>query len=53
MSHALGQKYCVVTVLDSTDNVVIPQSIVFDSTTQLTVTFNTGITGKVLVMGIA
>lgn len=53
VSHGLGQKYCVVTVVDSTDEVVIPQSITFDSTTQLTVTFNTAITGKVVVMGIA
>jgi hypothetical protein len=53
VSHQLGQKYCNVTVVDSTDNVVIPQSIVFDSTTGLTVTFNTAIQGKVIVMGIA
>lgn len=51
--HSLGQKYCNVTVVDSTDNVVIPQSIVFNDTNQLTVTFNTAITGKVVVMGIA
>ena len=53
VSHALGVKYCNVTVVDSTDNVVIPQSVVFDSTSQLTVTFNTAITGKVVVMGVA
>ncbi len=51
--HSLGQKYCNVTVVDATDNVVIPQSIVFDGVNQLTVTFNTAITGKVVVMGIA
>lgn len=53
VSHGLGQKYCVVTVVDDTDNVVIPQSIVFTSTSSLTVTFNTAITGAVVVMGIA
>lgn len=53
VTHSLGQKFCVVTVIDDTDNVVIPQSIVFDSTTGLTVTFNTMITGAVVVMGIA
>jgi hypothetical protein len=53
VTHNLGVKYCNVTVVDSTDEVVIPQSITFDSTSQLTVTFNTAITGKVVVMGIA
>lgn len=53
VAHGLGTKYCNVTVVDATDNVVIPQSIVFDTTGQLTVTFNTAITGKVVVMGIA
>jgi len=53
VTHNLGQKFCNVTVVDSTDNVVIPQSIVFNSTTGLTVTFNTAIDCKVVVMGIA
>lgn len=53
VTHSLGQQYCNVTVVDATDEVVIPQSITFDSTTQLTVTFNTAIAGKVVVMGIA
>ena len=53
VTHNLGQKFCNVTVVDSTDNVVIPQSIVFNSTTGLTVTFNTAIECKVVVMGIA
>lgn len=53
VTHGIGQKYCNVTVVDSTDNVVIPQSIVFDSNSQLTVTFNTAIDCKVIVMGIA
>jgi hypothetical protein len=53
VTHDLGVRYCNVTVVDASDEVVIPQSIVFDSTTQLTVTFNTAIAGKVVVMGIA
>lgn len=53
VSHSLGQKYCNVTVVDASDEVVIPQSITFDSANQLTVTFNTAIAGKVVVMGIA
>jgi hypothetical protein len=53
VAHALGAKFCNVTVVDSTDNVVIPQSIVFDSTSQLTVTFNTAISGTVIVMAVA
>lgn len=53
VTHDLGVKYCSVTVVDSADEVVIPQSITFVDTTSLTVTFNTAITGKVVVMGIA
>jgi hypothetical protein len=53
VTHSLGVKYCNVTVVDSSDEVVIPQSITFVDTAELTVTFNTAITGKVIVMGIA
>lgn len=54
VTHALGVRYCNVTVIDSaTNEVIIPQSIVFDSTTALTVTFNTAVACKVVVMGIA
>jgi hypothetical protein len=52
VTHNLGQKYCNVTVVDSTDNVVIPESIVFGTANQLTVTFNTSIACKVIVMGV-
>lgn len=52
VTHGIGQQYCNVTVVDDTDEVVIPQSITFTSTTQLTVTFNTAISGKVVVMGL-
>ena len=53
VSHGLGVKFCNVTVVDENDGVVIPQSITFNSTSQLTVTFNTAIDCKVVVMGIA
>jgi hypothetical protein len=52
VTHNLGQKYCNVTVVDSIDEVVIPQSIKFDSANQLTVTFNASIACKVVVMGV-
>jgi hypothetical protein len=53
VTHALGTQYCNVTIVDGSDEMVIPQSVTFDSTTQLTVTFNTSIDCKVVVMGIA
>lgn len=53
VTHDLGVRYCNVTVVDDTHNVVIPQSVVFGSTTGLTVTFNTAISGFVAVTGIA
>lgn len=53
VTHSLGQKYCNVTVVDATDEVVIPQSITFTSANALTVTFNTAIACKVIVMGLA
>jgi len=53
VTHNLGVRFCNVTVVDASNEVVIPQSITFDNTTTLTVTFNTAITGKVVVMGVA
>lgn len=52
VNHNLGQKYCNVTVVDDTDEVVIPQSITFNSNNQLTVTFTSSINCKVVVMGV-
>jgi len=52
VSHGIGQKFCQVTVSDASDEVIIPSSIKFDSTTQLTVTFNTATACTVSVMGI-
>lgn len=53
VSHSLGQKFVNVTVYDSSDNVIIPQSIVATDTNTTTITFNTAITGTVVVMGVA
>jgi hypothetical protein len=53
VTHDIGQQYCNVTVVDASDEVIIPQSITFTSTTALTITFNTAIQGKAVVMGVA
>ena len=53
VAHNLGQQFCNVTVVDSTNNVVIPESIEFTSANELIVTFNTAIASKVIVMGLA
>ena len=52
VGHSLGQQFCNVTVVDSTNEVIIPQSIKFDSVGQLTVTFTSAIDCKVIVMGV-
>ena len=53
VAHNLGQKYCNVTVVETaTDEVIIPQGIVFNTANQLTVTFNAGVACKVIVMGL-
>jgi hypothetical protein len=54
VTHGLGTQYCNVTVIDAgTDEQIIPNSVVFGSTTALTVTLNTALAIKVVVMGIA
>lgn len=53
VNHNLGQAYCNVTVVDDTNNVVIPESIVFNTANQLTVSFNSAIACRVVVMGLA
>lgn len=52
VTHSLGQKYCNVTVVDASDQVIIPESITFDSTSQLTVVFSSATTCRVIVMGV-
>lgn len=53
VTHNIGQKYCNVVIVDDQDEVIIPESIKFDSANQLTVTFNTAVAGKVVVAGVA
>lgn len=53
VTHDIGQLYCHVTVIDSLDQVILPQSITFTSANTLTVTFTSPTTGKVVVMGVA
>jgi hypothetical protein len=49
----LNQKYAVVTVIDSaTDEVIIPQAIVFNTANQLTVTLNSALAIKVAVVAV-
>lgn len=52
VTHNLDQKYCNVTVVDGADEVIIPQSVTFTNNNSLVVTFNTAITGYVIVMGV-
>ncbi len=52
VTHNLGQRYCNVTIVDDTDEVVIPQSITFNSPAALTVTFTSAVQCKVVVMGV-
>lgn len=51
ITHNIGQQYCNVTVVDEADEVVIPQSITFNSANQLTVTFTSALLCKVIIMG--
>lgn len=53
ITHSLGQKYCNVTVVDASDEVIIPQSITFTDANTTTVVFNTAIACTVIVMGVA
>lgn len=52
VTHNLNQKYCNVTVVDSADQVIIPESITFNTANQLTVTFTSSTACKVVVMGV-
>ena len=50
--HGMNNQFNTVTVYDSADKVIIPESITADSVNQLTVTFASAITCKVVVTGI-
>jgi len=60
VTHTTGQKFNNVTVIDITDSasatfesVVIPESIKFNSSSELVVTFNEAVKCIIVVMGIA
>jgi hypothetical protein len=52
ITHGLGQQYVNVTVVDSSDDVIIPQNIRMDSTTQLTVTLSSAAAVTIIVTGV-
>lgn len=53
VTHNLGQQYCNVTVIDTADEVIVPQSIVFSTANSLVITLNVAIAIKAVVMGLA
>jgi hypothetical protein len=52
VTHGIGQKYVNVTIVDDTDEVIIPQSITFTDINTVTVTFNTAVAGACVCMGV-
>ena len=52
ITHNLNQQFVNVTVYDSSDQVIIPQTITATSVNVTTITFNTTITGTAVIMGI-
>lgn len=52
VAHNIGQQYCNVTVVDASEEVVIPQSITFNDNNNLTVTFTSSIDCRIIVMGV-
>jgi hypothetical protein len=53
VNHNIGQKFCHVTVVDENDEVIIPESIKFNSVNQLTVLFTSAIACTIVVSGVA
>ena len=53
VTHNIGQQFCNVTVVDASNEVIIPQSIKFDDANNLTVTFNAAIACKIVIMGVS
>jgi hypothetical protein len=50
ITHDLGEQLVSVTVMDSDDTMISPAQVSFDSTTELTITFNEPVSGQVLVI---
>lgn len=53
VTHNIGSKYCNVTVLDAADEVIMPDTVVFNNENQLTVTLSQGLGIRVVVMAAA
>lgn len=53
VTHNIGQQYCNVTVIDTNDEVIIPDAITYDNANQLTVTLSQALGIRVVVMGVA
>jgi hypothetical protein len=51
VTHNIGSQFCNVTVVDSANKQIIPDSVTFDSANQLTVAFSSAITCKIVVTG--
>lgn len=51
VAHNIGSQYCNVTVVDSANKQILPDSVTFDDANQLTVGFSSAITCKVIVTG--
>ena len=52
-NHGLDQQWVTVTVLDNTDQVIIPNSITMTDANNVTVTFGTSIECRIIVMGVS
>lgn len=51
VTHNIGSQFCNVTIVDSANKQILPDSVTFDSNNQLTVGFSSAITCKVIVTG--
>ena len=49
VTHNLGFQYCHVQVMDASDDEILADSVSFDSSTQLTLTFSQNQTGTAVV----
>jgi hypothetical protein len=52
VTHNLNFQYCNVTVVDSSDNIIIPDRVTFDTVNQLTIVFSASITCKAVITGV-
>lgn len=50
--HGLGQQWVNVTIVDASNEVIIPESITLTDSNFTTITFNTAVAGKAIIMGV-